>query len=469
MLFVLIPLIAILGLVIFEHFSKLPFPKVENKTIKPMTREERLKICENCRFCERDMRGMVCGKTDEYADFEGECKEFEPSEKFLEWKKVERIKRARPTDEAYSPKGILYILLVAAGSWGLPLIYAIKDGATILHFVVAIYILISLSIVVVGIISVIRWMRCNNIEAVVFKSHNITKEKIMDIIRFEGYYPRMDEDGEITFKIEGKTYCVEYDGAKLRLSYRFAISPSEYKVTVAQIKELATSVSEGIIMANVDIIELPVDDRLGVAISLYAFCYYDEELRKSFHVYLEIVREAIARFGQGFELLSNETPRRSDIYEPEFRWMPDVLFKAVADGRLAPEALTDEDWIRKNIQKGVSSEDIAKEWNSFKINRVDNYGDYKLIVYQFPEPKVVPEAKYGAVLLNTQSLEIDYYTLEMTYNNKWVYGSMSTECHNNYGEVDSPDVEKFIEWIFTKDKQIVASRDYTKERQETVN
>lgn len=297
----------------------------------------------------------------------------------------------------------------------------------------------------------------------------LTREGIMDIIRFEGYIPRLEEDGRIVFKVEGRPYRVNYDAPKLHLWHGFAVLPSEHKVKVAQIKELATAVSKGIIMAEIDVKEFPDEDMVGISVSLYAFCHYDEELRNTFPIYLDIIQEAMARFNQNLELLSNELPRRNEIYQPEFRWLPDVLFKAVTEKRITLEALTDEEWLRENIQNKASSPEMAKEWDSFRINRVDNYGDYKLIVYQFPEPKVVPEAKYGAVLMNTQTLAIDYYTLEMTYNGKWVYGSMSTECHNNYGEVDSPDLEKFIEWIFTKDKQIVASRDYTKEKQKTVN
>ena len=253
------------------------------------------------------------------------------------------------------------------------------------------------------------------------------------------------------------------------MSYRFALSPSEHGVAVAQIKELAASVSGGIIMAKINVVEFPEDDRLGIAVCLCTFCHYGEELRKAFPVYLNIVQEAMARFGRGLELLPKESPRRDEIYHPEFRWLPDVVFKAVTDGRLAPEALADEEWLRENIKNKISSSEISDEWNSFKINRIDNYGEYKLIIYQFPEPKAVPEAKYGAVLMNTTTRDIDYYTLEKTFNDKWVYGSMSSERHSNYGEVDTDDLEKFIEWIFTRDKQLVSGVDYTTEEQKAVN
>lgn len=469
MLFVAMPLIIIVGVIIFEYFSEASHSTIEAKTEKNMTREDRLKICKRCTHCTQDRRGIVCGKTNEYADFDGQCKEFYPSEQYMEQKDLQGKKRTLSVDDNNFTAllsiiiGVAWIFFMIIGMWD-----DVSDIIT--DIVIPLSVMIALSAIVVGIVLLfVRWMRRKKIEAEVLKSHSLTKEKIMDIIRFEGYYPRLDDDGEIVFKIEGDTYGVDYDGAKLQLSYRFAISPSEHEVTAAQIKGLAASVSDGIIMAEIDVIELPDDDGLGVIISLCTFCYYEEELRKTFSIYLNIVREALTRFGRGFELLTKEPPRRNEIYQPEYRWLPDVVFKAVSQGQLAPEALTDEEWLRENIKNKISSSEMSDEWNSFKINRIDNYGDYKLIVYQFPEPKVVPEAKYGAVLMNTTTLDIDYYTLEKTFNDKWVYGSMTSEQHRNYGEVDTDDLGKFIEWIFTKDKQAVSGVDYTKEEQKTIN
>ena len=467
MLFVIMPLLLMIGLVIFESFSKIPSSVGKgNNTQKIMTREERLKICENCRFCERDMRGMICGKTNEYADFEGECKEFEPSKKYMEKTSIQRKKRNLTVDDNYAP-AITYII---CGTVWMFLMVALEDGkGGLSEIIIPVSIIIAICAIIVGIaLFFVRWMHRKNIEAEVFKSRLLTKEKLMDIIRFEGYYPQLDEDGDIIFKIDGDTFNVEYNEAKLSLSYVFLMSGDE-----REIRELAIQVADNIMMSKIFITTFPDHDDIVVSISLDTYCVYDYECKKVFAAYLRIVRETIARFYRGYEAIQHtkdpQELRRGDIYEPEFRWMPDVLFKAVSEGTLDPAALTNEDWIRKNIQKNAAISYVAQEWDSFKINRVDNYGDYKLIVYQFPEPKVVPEAKYGAVLMNTKTLAIDYYTLEMTYNDKWVYGSMSPECHNNYGEVDTADLEKFIEWIFTKDKTVVASRDYTKERQETVN
>ena len=470
MLFVIIPLIVIIGLVIFEHFNKPAISNKETKTIKSMTREERLKICENCRFCERDMRGMICGKTNEYADFEGECKEFSPSKKYQSKQRWESFRKLEFVDteayvdyDIYSVVGAIYSIVTIVICWCVS-IWASDNPE------VAIPALSIVAVIVIGLATIaITLSRSKRklIKKLFLREHKLTKEKLMEIIRMESYYPQLDDDGGIIFKVDGDTFNIEYNEAKLSLSYVFLMSGDE-----REIRELATQVADNIMMSKIFITTFPDHDDIVVSISLDTYCVYDYECKKVFAAYLRIVRETIARFYRGYEAIQHSKDpqelRRGDIYEPEFRWMPNVLFKAISEGTIDPAVLTDEDWIRKNIQKNAAISYIAKEWDSFKINRVDNYGDYKLIVYQFPEPKVVPEAKYGAVLMNTQTLAIDYYTLEMTYNDKWVYGSMSPECHNNYGEVDTADLDKFIEWIFTNDKTVVASRDYTKERQETV-
>ena len=52
-----------------------------------------------------------------------------------------------------------------------------------------------------------------------------------------------------------------------------------------------------------------------------------------------------------------------------------------------------------------SDEDVKSEWKQFKIVRVDKFGDYKLIIYQFPKPRIAYEAKYAALMINTRSFE----------------------------------------------------------------
>ena len=80
------------------------------------------------------------------------------------------------------------------------------------------------------------------------------------------------------------------------------------------------------------------------------------------------------------------------------------------------------------------------------------------------------EIKIGdAVLLDTMTNHADYYTLEYSYNDKWVYGSTSRRHHANYGEVDSPDLELFVAWIFSSGKKLLHYTDINRNDNETVN
>ena len=160
---------------------------------------------------------------------------------------------------------------------------------------------------------------------------------------------------------------------------------------------------------------------------------------------------AIDRLYRGLDAI--ETQARPDHYNPVYKAIP-MLIEAIASGDYAVEALTDEEWIRSNIQKRCQSAGGREEWNKFKINRVERYGDYKLIVYEFPEPKIAPEAKYGAILLNTQTLQADYYTLEMSVGGIWFYCGVTKEQHLNYGETEHNDLDHFIEWVVCRNKEV---------------
>ena len=160
---------------------------------------------------------------------------------------------------------------------------------------------------------------------------------------------------------------------------------------------------------------------------------------------------AIDRLYRGLDEI--ETKARPDHYNPVYKSIP-MLIEAIASGSYAVEALTDEEWIRSNIQKRCQSAGGREEWNKFKINRVERYGDYKLIVYEFPEPKIAPEAKYGAILLNTQTLQADYYTLEMSVGGIWFYCGVTKEQHLNYGETEHNDLDHFIEWVVCRNKEV---------------
>ena len=201
------------------------------------------------------------------------------------------------------------------------------------------------------------------------------------------------------------------------------------------------------------------------------FVVHVDNFERVFPIYLSNLETAAGHFLYTLDQYKNskdvqygaEMPQRRDnIYNPEYRWFPHIM-KEVCASKIAMEALTDEEWLRTAVQSMCNDDAIRNEWREFKIKRVDNYGDYKLIVYQFPKPKVAPEAKYGIIMLNKQALEASYYTLEMSLNDGWFYGGVAEDRHLNYGSAESADLDKFIEWIFSSNKQVVTSTNYKKE------
>ena len=212
-------------------------------------------------------------------------------------------------------------------------------------------------------------------------------------------------------------------------------------------------VMENLVNVKVYIIEQQKDkENLGLLFSIEILVVHTVELQSLFSQYVDLIDYAVRYFGS----LLNEDParqRKSDIYIPEFRWFGGLI-DAVCDGETPIEALSDEAWMRKQIQASCSPQG-AQAWESFKIERIIPLDEYKLIVYEFPQPRCVPEALYGAVLLHVPTHQVDYYTLEYSYNDKWVLGSTDHRIHRNYGETDKSDIAAFVEWVLSGSKKPV--------------
>ena len=73
-----------------------------------------------------------------------------------------------------------------------------------------------------------------------------------------------------------------------------------------------------------------------------------------------------------------------------------------------------------------------------------------MVLYIFPEPRQVPEAAFGAVLINTTNNNAKYYTLEYSFDGALVLGSMDQTTHRNYGNLENPDLTSFIDWVVAR-------------------
>ena len=76
------------------------------------------------------------------------------------------------------------------------------------------------------------------------------------------------------------------------------------------------------------------------------------------------------------------------------------------------------------------------EWKKLHVAKSTMNGK-EYIVYTFPEPKQIPEAKYGVVVLNPSEQKASYYTMEYSMGGDWVMGSSSGDMHFNMGSLGS--------------------------------
>ena len=125
-------------------------------------------------------------------------------------------------------------------------------------------------------------------------------------------------------------------------------------------------------------------------------------------------------------------------YELQYIFIPQLV-DAVNNGELDSSHLHKvEDWSIWNEYIGEKGCDVEM---------LDVGNNYKLILYTFPEPNEIPEALYGAVLLNRVTNKAEYYTLECGWKGAWFLGSMTMGRHRNYGDLQSRKREDFVKWI----------------------
>ena len=138
--------------------------------------------------------------------------------------------------------------------------------------------------------------------------------------------------------------------------------------------------------------------------------------------------------------------KRHDIRNHVQQYFIPEMVECVKDGYLPFIALFPSAQWYINLRMDYELEDLkaAKVWESFEKIQVD---DTMIILYTFPQPEDVPEAIYGAVLLNQATNEIKYFTLEASYEGKWAVCSKDTSRHSCYEFWDSADKDKFVEWV----------------------
>ena len=156
--------------------------------------------------------------------------------------------------------------------------------------------------------------------------------------------------------------------------------------------------------------------------------------------------EVIAEVKQQRELTDDE--KHSYRYFLQYKFIPDLVV-AVSNGEISPNAiLATEGW--EEFMKEHVDENFFLEWDELHCDGVKINDTYVMALYLFPKPRQVPEAAFGAVLINTTDNDAKYYTLEYSFDGAWVLGSMDQMTHRNYGKLENPGLKSFIDWVIER-------------------
>ena len=140
--------------------------------------------------------------------------------------------------------------------------------------------------------------------------------------------------------------------------------------------------------------------------------------------------------------------KHSYRYFLQYRFIPDLV-AGVSKGEISPSAiLATEGW--EDFMKKHVDENFFLEWDELHCDGVKINDTYVMALYLFPKPRQVPEAAFGAVLINTTDNDAKYYTLEYSFDGAWVLGSMDQMTHRNYGKLENPGLKSFIDWVIER-------------------
>ena len=86
----------------------------------------------------------------------------------------------------------------------------------------------------------------------------------------------------------------------------------------------------------------------------------------------------------------------------------------------------------------------------FYCNKLEMKKGQVIYFYNFPEPRALGEALYGAAVVNKATLSVQYYKLELNFDNEWFLCEHTHSRHKILGTSQSRDRGEFINWILNR-------------------
>lgn len=140
-------------------------------------------------------------------------------------------------------------------------------------------------------------------------------------------------------------------------------------------------------------------------------------------------------------------------YELAYKFIP-FLIDAFNRDKIPQTVLLDKEYWKKFTE----NEAHEFNWEEVGIDHRVLSKTESVAVFVFPEPKRVPDAKFGLMFFDFKRREIDYYTLEKTVSDtdsadKWVIGSVSVDdgLHLNHGNFNQDaTVDNVVSYVYNK-------------------
>lgn len=254
-----------------------------------MTRKEMVEYCSLCVNRKMDEeKGLVCGLTNEYADFEGQCENFKGDEHEIE----ERNLRKRQENS----KTIIAVLCVIIALIWIPAIFYMINEP----YAGGMFVLLSSVTGTLSALFSVFWV----LKAVRFNKNNggLTLDRIMDCVRKEGYYPQKQDENMVRFKIHGETLEIYYykDIRYFRLLKIYQIDEEDLRA--AEQAAFATMVS----VQLVKILTYRSDGCNYLIFSVETKGLSSSDFETFFPNYISIISDSIQEHRKYFKLISEK-------------------------------------------------------------------------------------------------------------------------------------------------------------------
>lgn len=147
-------------------------------------------------------------------------------------------------------------------------------------------------------------------------------------------------------------------------------------------------------------------------------------------------------------------------YDLAYDFIP-TLIEQFNIGVLPKEGLFDKEY----LETYSTDEPEDFNWDDFQVEFRVLSDIHSVVLYTFPEPQTIPDAKFGLLFFDSEKKDTQYYTLEKTYpkkdgSEKWMIGSIPTtkDAHLNLGPFsEEPTLENFLtciyEWFIIDDSE----------------